>query len=149
LIAPVGHTAAHFLQRIGTPIEHLIQAAGGLPENTGKIVMGGPMMGKSLSSLDYYVTKATNALLVLPIEDSKRKKIRDCIRCAKCVSVCPAGLEPYKLMTLVERSKYNEAAEDNIDYCLECGSCSYVCPSYRPLLDYIRLGKSVIKKQIA
>lgn len=139
----------NFFARIGTPVEHLIQAAGGLPENTGKIVMGGPMMGKSLSSLDYYVTKATNGLLVIPIEDSKRKKIRDCIRCAKCVSVCPAGLEPYKLMTLVERSQYNDAAKEKIDYCMECGSCSYICPSYRPLLDYIRLGKSVIKKQIA
>ena len=139
----------NFLARIGTPIEHLVQAAGGLPENTGKIVMGGPMMGKSLSSLNYYVTKATNGLLVIPAEDSKREKVRECIRCAKCVSVCPVGLEPYKLMTLVERSQYDDVVEEKIDYCLECGSCSFVCPSCRPLLDYIRLGKSVIKKKTA
>jgi len=139
----------NFFARIGTPVEYLIQAAGGLPENTGKIVMGGPMMGRSLSSLDYYITKATNGLLIFPEEDSKREKMRNCIRCAKCVSVCPIGLEPYKLMTLIERSQYNNAAMEKIDYCLECGSCSYVCPSYRPLLDYIRLGKSVINKQTA
>ncbi|WP_373816284.1 electron transport complex subunit RsxC, partial [Porphyromonas loveana] len=89
---------SNFLVRIGTPIAALIEAAGGLPENTGKIIGGGPMMGRALLSPDVPVTKGSSGVLILDKEESVRKPMRDCIRCAKCVGVCPMGLNPAFLM---------------------------------------------------
>lgn len=130
--------------RIGTPISMLIEATGGLPDDTGKIISGGPMMGKALNSTDVTVTKGTSGILILPKEESKRREIKPCIRCAKCVEVCPMGLEPFLLMNLSEKSMYERSEKEDVLDCIECGSCSYICPSDRPLLDYIRLGKSAV-----
>lgn len=132
---------SNFRARIGTHISDLIKAAGGLPEKTGKIIGGGPMMGKALNSLDVPVTKGTSGLLILEEKESSRKPVMNCIRCSKCVSVCPMGLEPYLLMTLAERRMCEFIEDCHIGDCMECGSCSYICPANRPLLDYIRLGK--------
>lgn len=136
----------NFMVRIGIPISELIEAAGGLPEDTGKIINGGPMMGKALNSLDVPVTKGTSGILIMPENESKRREILECIRCAKCVSACPIGLEPYLLMTTVENELWERTESENVMDCIECGSCSYTCPSDRPLLDYIRLGKSTVGK---
>jgi Na+-translocating ferredoxin:NAD+ oxidoreductase subunit C len=136
----------NFLVRIGTPISALLDAAGGVPEGTGKIISGGPMMGKALNSLDVPVTKGTSGLLVLPESESRRKEVQNCIRCSKCISVCPMGLEPYLLMALGERELFSRMEEEMTMDCIECGSCSYICPANRPLLDYIRLGKTGISK---
>ncbi len=130
--------------RIGTPLTKLIDAAGGLPENTGKVISGGPMMGKALASVDIPVTKGTSGILMLPTPEAKRKAMNDCIRCGKCVQVCPMGLNPTLLMTLTEYEVWERAEKNAITDCIECGSCSYTCPAYRPLLDYIRLGKSKV-----
>jgi electron transport complex protein RnfC len=138
----------NFIVRIGTPIKELVEFAGGVPENTGKIIAGGPMTGKALSSLDAPVQKGTSGVIFFPEETAHRKPYQDCIRCAKCVSVCPAGLEPYLLMTLTEHQMYDKARANHITDCIECGSCSFICPSYRPLLDYIRLGKKTVMDQI-
>ena len=73
-----------------------------------------------------------------------QRKMQPCIRCAKCISVCPMGLEPYLLMTVAEQELYERAEKEDVLDCIECGSCSYVCPSDRPLLDYIRLGKTEV-----
>nr|MDE6295311.1 4Fe-4S dicluster domain-containing protein [Muribaculaceae bacterium] len=124
----------------------LIEAAGGMPENSGKIISGGPMMGKAVVSLDAPVTKAVSGVVVLPESQSHRGEERQCVRCSKCVSVCPMGLEPYLLMTLSSLHLQQEAEERGIMNCLECGCCQYICPSYRPLLDSIRLSKSIIRK---
>lgn len=132
---------SNFLTRIGTPVNQLIEAAGGIPENTGKIINGGPMMGKALNSVNVPVMKGTSGILLIPEEESRREPIDPCIRCAKCVSVCPMGLEPYLLMTLTEKAKFDRVENERTMDCIECGSCSYVCPANRPLLDYIRLGK--------
>lgn len=132
---------SNFLVRVGTPINQLIEAAGGVPENTSKIVNGGPMMGKALNSLDVPVMKGTSGILLFPETESKRKPIGPCIRCAKCISVCPMGLEPYLLMTLTEKEMLGRVEDEKALDCIECGSCSYICPANRPLLDYIRLGK--------
>ncbi len=141
-------TPSNFLVRIGTPVAELIEAAGGLPEGTGKVVNGGPMMGKALNSLDVPVTKGTSGILVIPEEKSFRKPALNCIRCAKCVSICPMGLEPYLLRAASEHKKWDMVeAERGMD-CMECGSCSYICPSGIPLLDFIRLGKSTVSKII-
>jgi electron transport complex protein RnfC len=132
----------NFLCRIGTPIACLIEAAGGLPGDTGKVVGGGPMMGKALVTTDVVVTKGTSGVLVIPEKEARRRPARDCIRCAKCVDACPMGLEPFLLMTLGEYQRVEELKEERVKDCIECGSCSFTCPAGRPLLDVIRLGKN-------
>ncbi len=139
---------SNFLVRIGTPVSVLVEAAGGVPDDTGKIVNGGPMMGKALNTLEAPVTKGTSGILLFPENESRRPENVVCIRCAKCVSVCPMGLEPYLLMTLTEKTIWDRLEKDKVLDCMECGSCSYVCPAGRPLLDYIRLGKSSVSKII-
>ncbi|MCW8801638.1 MAG: electron transport complex subunit RsxC [Desulfobacter sp.] len=135
---------SNFKVRIGTPTSELIEAAGGLPDDTGKIISGGPMMGRAIASLDVPVTKGTSGILLMKDEESKRKEVITCIRCSRCVSVCPMGLEPYLLMTLSEKQIFDRAEKDRVMDCIECGSCSYTCPSNRPLLDYIRYGKGKV-----
>ena len=135
---------ANFKVRIGTATSELIDAAGGLPETTGKIISGGPMMGRAIASLDVPVTKGTSGILLIENEEAKRKEVLNCIRCSRCVSVCPMGLEPYLLMTLGEKQVFDRAEEERVMDCIECGSCSYTCPSNRPLLDYIRYGKGKV-----
>jgi len=98
---------ANFRVRIGTPVSHLIKASGGLPENTGKIICGGPMMGKALSNADIPVVKGTSGILLISEAEAGRKITQPCVRCAKCVSVCPMGLEPYLLMPLSEQKNYD------------------------------------------
>lgn len=134
----------NYMVRIGTPIEHLIEKSGGMPEDTGKLISGGPMMGKAIASTDVPVTKGTSGVLVMKKDESRRGEINPCIRCASCVSVCPAGLEPYLLMTFGEKRMWDKAEQEDTMDCIECGSCSFVCPSDRPLLDYIRLDKSKV-----
>jgi electron transport complex protein RnfC len=136
---------SNFRVRIGTPVQDLIDAAGGLPEDTGKIVNGGPMMGKALSDVTVPITKGTSGILLIPETGGRRGEVKSCIRCSRCVSVCPMGLEPYLLMTLIEKKLDERARDEDIFDCIECGSCNYICPSNRPMLDYIRLGKKVLK----
>lgn len=138
----------NILSRIGIPMQKLIDFAGGLPEDTGKIVSGGPMMGRAISTTDIPVTKGTSGILIIPTLESRRNKMRDCIRCNKCINVCPMGLSPTLLMNLTEYQVWDRAEKNRITDCIECGSCSYVCPSDRPLLDYIRLGKNEVNKII-
>jgi Na+-translocating ferredoxin:NAD+ oxidoreductase subunit C len=134
----------NFLVRIGTPVKSLIEAAGGLPEDTGKILNGGPMMGKALNSVDVPVVKGTSGIIVFPEKESKRDEVKPCIRCAKCISACALNLEPFLLAALSEKGLFERAEHERITDCMECGSCSYICPAGRPLLDYIRLGKSTV-----
>ena len=135
---------ANYLARIGTPLKTLIEASGGIPENTGKIIGGGPMMGKALLSADLPVTKGTSGILLISQEESVRKPMRACIRCAKCVDVCPMGLNPTFLMVDTQQQDWERAERGHIVDCIECGSCSFTCPSNRPLLDFIRMGKQQV-----
>ncbi len=139
---------SNFLVRIGTPAIQLVEAAGGLPDDTGKIVAGGPMMGKALNSLDVPITKGASGILLFDQKEGKRLPISPCIRCGKCVSVCPMGLEPYLLMTLSEKQIWDRSEKEHTMDCIECGSCMYTCPASRPLLDYIRLSKSTVGQLI-
>ncbi len=139
---------SNFRVRIGSPTASLIESAGGMPEDTGKVISGGPMMGRAVSSLDVPVTKGTSGILLMKKEESKRGEVIPCIRCSRCVSACPMGLEPYFLMTVSEKQLFERAEENRVMDCIECGSCSYTCPSNRPLLDYIRLGKSKVGEMI-
>lgn len=102
------------------------------------------MMGKALLGADLPVTKGTSGVLILSKQESVRKPMRNCIRCAKCVGVCPMGLNPAFLMRDVQYKDWDTAERGYIVDCIECGSCSYTCPSNRPLLDYIRLGKQQV-----
>lgn len=136
----------NYMVRTGTPLIKLIEAAGGLPDDTGKIINGGPMMGKAVSNTDVPVVKGMSGVIVVPEKESVRNEIKPCIRCAKCVSACPLNLEPFLLMALSEKSLFERAEKERITDCMECGSCSFTCPANRPLLDYIRLGKSTVIK---
>jgi electron transport complex protein RnfC len=138
----------NYLVRIGTAISDLVEAAGGLPDDTGKIINGGPMMGKAISNLEVPVTKGTSGITIIKSDESTRKQVMNCIRCGKCTHVCPMGLEPYLLMTVSELSRWEDVENSNVMDCIECGSCSYTCPSNRPLLDFIRLGKSNVSQII-
>ncbi len=141
-------TPINLMVRIGTATSELVEAAGGLPEDSGKVVSGGPMMGKAMADLTTPIAKGSSGVLIFRNEEAGREKIHPCIRCANCVSVCPMGLEPYLLMTLTEKHDYDRVESERALDCIECGSCSYTCPSTRPLLDYIRLGKSTVSKII-
>jgi electron transport complex protein RnfC len=136
----------NFLVRIGTPISELINAVGGMPENTGKVVIGGPMMGRAVASLHIPVTKGMSGIMLIPESEASRQADLPCIRCAKCVEGCPMNLEPYLMMQLVEKRMWDQAKMNHITDCMECGSCSYTCPSARPILDNIRIGKSKVRK---
>lgn len=134
----------NFFVRVGTPVSKLIEAGGGMPDDTGKIINGGPMMGKALNNTVVPVVKGTSGIILFPLAESERKEINPCVRCAKCVSACALNLEPFLLMTLSEKGLFERAEKERITDCMECGSCSYTCPASRPLLDYIRLGKSSV-----
>jgi electron transport complex protein RnfC len=136
----------NYMVRTGTSLIKLIEAAGGIPENTGKIINGGPMMGKAIINIDVPVVKGMSGVILFPREEAPRGEIRPCIRCAKCIMACPLNLEPYLLMTLSEKGLFERAEQERITDCMECGSCSFTCPAGRPLLDYIRLGKSNVIK---
>lgn len=135
---------SNFLARMGTPLSMLIEAAGGLPADTSKVISGGPMMGKAITNLEMPVTKGCSGVLIMPSLESQRAKMQNCIRCAKCVSVCPMGLEPYLLMSAGEKSMWDRSESERVMDCIECGCCSFTCPSSRPLLDYIRVSKSKV-----
>ena len=135
---------SNFLTRMGTPMSQLIDAAGGLPADTGKVIGGGPMMGKALVNIEVPICKGSSGVLIMNYKEARRGEVRPCIRCAKCVSACPMGLEPFLLSTLTSFNEWERAEKEDIVSCIECGSCQFTCPSNRPLLDMIRLGKSTV-----
>ncbi|MBQ4633208.1 MAG: electron transport complex subunit RsxC [Prevotella sp.] len=134
----------NFLVRMGTPMTDLIEFCGGMPEGDNKVLAGGPMMGKALNTTDVPVCKGNNCVTVLSCDDAIRKEAQPCIRCAKCVSACPMGLEPYLLAVVSSAGNWEKAEQEDIVSCIECGSCQYTCPAHRHLLDNIRQGKSTV-----
>ena len=135
---------SNFLVRMGTPMIDLINECGGMPEGDNKLLAGGPMMGKALMSVDVPICKGTNSVTILSGDDAKRKPVQPCIRCAKCVSACPMGLEPYLLATASALHDWEKVEAAGVTSCIECGSCQFTCPAHRPMLDNIRLGKSTV-----
>ena len=134
----------NFLVRMGTPMQDLIDACGGMPDGDNKLLAGGPMMGKALTSTEVPICKGTNSVTILSGDDARRKDAQPCIRCAKCVGVCPMGLEPYLLAKLSDFKNWERAEKEDIVSCIECGSCQFTCPAHRPLLDNIRQGKQTV-----
>lgn len=135
---------SNFIVRIGTPVQTVIDAAGGMPEDCEKVIGGGPMMGRAFTHLDVPVIKGTSGILLMNKAEGKRGETVNCIRCAKCVGVCPMGLEPFLISKLSSKGMFEECEKERIMDCIECGSCNFTCPSNRPLLDYIRLGKGKV-----
>ena len=134
----------NFLVRMGTPMKDLIDACGGMPEGDNKLLAGGPMMGKALTSVEVPICKGTNSVTIISGEEAFRKEPNPCIRCAKCVSACPMGLEPYLLAKLAAVQNWERAEHEEVVSCIECGSCQFTCPAHRPLLDNIRQAKSTV-----
>ena len=134
----------NFQVRMGTPMKDLIDFCGGMPEGDNKLLAGGPMMGKALTSDEVPICKGTNSVTIISDDEARRKEPQPCIRCAKCVGVCPMGLEPYLLAKLSEVKNWERAESEDITSCIECGSCHYTCPAHRPLLDNIRQGKATV-----
>lgn len=137
-------TPGNFLVRMGTPMKDLIDACGGMPDGANKLLAGGPMMGKALTTIDVPVCKGTNSVTIISDEEAVRKPVQPCIRCAKCVSVCPMGLEPFLLASASAMHNWEKVEAEGITSCIECGSCQFTCPSHRPILDNVRLGKSTV-----
>ncbi len=135
---------SNFLVRMGTPMIDLINECGGMPDGDNKLLAGGPMMGKALTSTEVPICKGTNSVTILSGDDARRKTAQPCIRCAKCVSACPMGLEPYLLATASALHDWDKVEVAGVTSCIECGSCQFTCPAHRPMLDNIRLGKSTV-----
>ena len=135
---------SNLMVRIGTQISELFDKAGGIPQGTGKVIGGGPMMGKALVSIEAPIVKGSSGILVFDEKEEKRLEPQNCIRCARCITVCPMGLEPVLLAQYSENEMFDLAEENSIMDCIECGSCHYTCPANRPLLDYIRVGKNKV-----
>ena len=131
---------------IGTPISAVIDAAGGVKEEIGKVLYGGPMMGNPVCSLDEPVLKTTGGLTVMNVKDAQEKEISACIHCGKCVDVCPMSLYPTnftKALDIANTDERMQRLEDlSITLCMECGCCSYICPANRPLVQNNRLAKT-------
>ena len=134
----------NLLTRMGTPISALIEAAGGVPEELGKVVNGGPMMGRALVNLQAPVTKGCSGVTLFSEQEALRKEPSACIKCAKCVSACPMGLEPYLLSKLSRKRNWEAMEQNDITSCIECGCCQFTCPANIPLLDYVRQGKQIV-----
>ncbi len=130
--------------RFGTPLSDVVELAGGVPEDTGKIIGGGPMMGRAMNNIDMPANKRVSGMLFLPEAESLRKEPENCIRCGKCVDACPMGLEPYLLSKLASFQMWDEMEKHDVMDCIDCGCCMFTCPSNRPLLDYIRMGKGTV-----
>lgn len=134
----------NYLVRMGTPMRDLIELCGGMPDDDCKLLGGGPMMGKALVTDEVPVCKGSNSITILSGDEARRKPADPCIRCGKCVNVCPMGLEPYLLATLSAKKMWERAEAEDITSCIECGSCQFTCPSHRPILDNVRNGKSTV-----
>ena len=137
----------NWLLRIGTPVMKAIELAGGVTEDPGKLILGGPMMGFAQRSFDVPVSKNTSGILLLSRGVAVNYGSGSCIRCGRCVAGCPMHLVPCLLGTAIEGERYDLAAQNHVMDCLECGACAYICPAHRPLVQHIRRAKAEIRRR--
>lgn len=130
----------NFWARLGTPFRHLVKSAKGLMREPGKFVMGGPMKGIAQKDWEAFVLPGTQALLALPEELVKRGPEEPCIRCGRCLEVCPAEISPAMITLALERKYFTAARDYGLEECLECGNCAFICPSNRPMMELITSG---------
>ena len=136
----------NFNVRIGTPIRDLIAEAGGLTEETERVISGGPMMGVAQSNLDVPVIKAVNSILCLPKDQNGAAENPVCLRCGKCVGVCPMRLQPLYMYRYAKCEDAAHLERLNLLDCMECGSCAFTCPGKLPLVEYFRKGKALVRQ---
>ncbi len=135
---------------LGTPFAHLVEEAGGFKENPGRVISGGPMMGVAQYDLSVTLGKATNCVLCLSKKEMPATDpLQSCIRCARCVNVCPMHLLPVYMNMYSKKSMWHDAEELRIMDCMECGSCQYICPARIPLVQQFRSAKFEIRQQAA
>ena len=139
----------NFIVRIGTPFYDLIEVAGGLHDKTERVISGGPMMGVAQSDLSVPVIKATNSILCLLKDENGAAENPVCLRCGKCVSVCPMRLQPLYMYRFANAGKAEELNRLNILDCMECGSCAFTCPGKLPLVETFRKGKQMVREVTA
>lgn len=141
----------NFLVKIGTPIAALLDAAGGFAKEPKKVILGGPMMGSAITELAAPVCKSNNALTCFSIDpvEAAQKQMTNCIRCGKCISVCPIGLVPQRMAVAAQRKDLAEFEKIYGMECIGCGSCSYICPAKRPLVQLFKQSKAAILAQRA
>ena len=132
---------------IGTKLQDIIDYCGGFKAEPKKVIFGGPMMGVAVIDTEGPICKQNNALLAFADDKRLVKTERDCIRCGRCVSVCPMSLMPTKLESLAKLGDADGLSKAGIMVCMECGCCSYACPSGRPLVQYLRLGKKIVREE--
>ncbi len=135
---------SNFRTLVGTPLSFLVEKAGGFSGTPGKVVMGGPMMGPAVKSLDVPVLKGTSGILVLRKDQVVQEPVLPCIRCGKCVDACPMRLLPVWMAAYAERGLIEEAEKERVMDCCECGACTFACPAKRPLVQWIRMAKAEI-----
>ncbi len=136
----------NFIVRIGTPFHDLVEAAGGLHDTTERVISGGPMMGIAQSDLSVPVIKATNSILCLLKDVNGAAENPVCLRCGKCVSVCPMRLQPLYMYRFTNAGKVEELKRLNILDCMECGCCAFTCPGKLPLVERFRAGKQLVRE---
>ncbi len=134
--------------RLGTPIEKALELVGGVNTQPAKLLLGGPMMGIAQSSLGVTIMKNTSGILLVAADEVSLYTSEPCIRCGRCVEVCPMSILPATISQAVENKRFDWAEELNVMACIECGSCSYVCPSHRPLNQHFKRGKIEIQAQL-
>ena len=136
----------NFIVRIGTPFHDLIKVAGGLNEKTERVISGGPMMGFAQSDLSVPVIKATNSILCLLRDRNGAAENPVCLRCGKCVGVCPMRLQPLYMYRFTNSGDVAELNRLNLLDCIECGSCAFTCPGKLPLVETFRKGKQLVRE---
>ncbi|MBR9978703.1 MAG: electron transport complex subunit RsxC [Bacteroidetes bacterium] len=141
------HTPKNLIVPVGTSLSEVIAYCGGLTDNAAKVVVGGPMMGVAQHDLNAPIMKATSGIVVLTREDVRRQEETACLRCGKCIDVCPLHLMPTRLARLSELNMLDEAERLGITVCMECGSCAFTCPANIPLVQWLRLGKQRVMQQ--
>ena len=134
----------NLLVKIGTRFKDVVEQCGGYTDDLGKLINGGPMMGIAQYTDEVPVIKGTSGILILNQKDSEKPEPSNCIRCGKCVDICPSGLQPLMISKNSLLRRFDEAESYNAMDCIECGSCSFICPSKRPLVDAIRVAKQEI-----
>ena len=130
---------------IGTPVEELLNFCGGLTDEPGKVLYGGPMMGNCLADLSQPVLKNNNAVLAFSRKWAHIPKATNCIHCGRCVNACPLGLSAKEIVQAYNDGNVDLLRELNADLCMSCGTCSFVCPAKRPLAPSIALAKIMMQ----